>query len=167
MELTLQANRFALDNRSLADSLGSTGPGQYEAGPSELQALVSVAPPQVKGCIDPTRQARSFGASHRAYDKVRPGPVLLSKLFVSVALTQVPRIREGGPRTLLSRTWTSAALKAQTLGQMQPDCSSSRSGEVWQNGVLLKGPALRTQTINNAQEILRETSCCHCRRLAG
>ena len=27
-----QANRFALDDRSLAESLGSTGPGQYEAG---------------------------------------------------------------------------------------------------------------------------------------
>ena len=40
LELSLwQANRFALDDRSLADSLGSTGPGQYEAGPSELQVF--------------------------------------------------------------------------------------------------------------------------------
>jgi len=47
-----------MDDRSLSESLGSTGPGQYE----------------VKGCIDGSRHGRSFGASHRAYDRVRfPG----------------------------------------------------------------------------------------------
>lgn len=54
-----KANRFALDDRSLAESLGSTGPGQYE----------------VKGSVDGSgKHGRSFGASHRAYDRVRfPG----------------------------------------------------------------------------------------------
>ena len=32
-----QANRFALDDRSLSESLGSTGPGQYEAGSDGIQ----------------------------------------------------------------------------------------------------------------------------------
>ena len=51
-----KANRFALDDRSLSESLGSTGPGQYE----------------VKGTVDASgRHGRSFGASHRAYDRVR------------------------------------------------------------------------------------------------
>jgi len=43
---------------SLSKSLGNTGPGQYE----------------VKGTFEGARLAKSFGASHRAYDKVRfPG----------------------------------------------------------------------------------------------
>ena len=53
-----KANRFAFDDRSLSESLGSTGPGQYE----------------VKGTVDASgRHGRSFGASHRAYDRVRQG----------------------------------------------------------------------------------------------
>ena len=32
-----QANRFALDDRSLSESLGSTGPGQYEADSDGIQ----------------------------------------------------------------------------------------------------------------------------------
>ena len=34
---TWQANRFALDDRSLSESLGSTGPGQYEADSDGIQ----------------------------------------------------------------------------------------------------------------------------------
>lgn len=53
-----KANRFDMDNQSLSSALGSTGPGQYEA-------------PTV---FDGSRLAKSFGASHRAYDHVRfPG----------------------------------------------------------------------------------------------
>lgn len=53
-----KANRFDGDNRSMTSVLGSTGPGQYE----------------VSGSFDGARLAKSFGASHRAYDKVRfPG----------------------------------------------------------------------------------------------
>lgn len=53
-----KANRFGGDGEALANSLGSTGPGQYE----------------LNGSIDGSRLAKSFGASMRAYDKVRfPG----------------------------------------------------------------------------------------------
>jgi len=53
-----KANRFDVDNQSLSKLLGSTGPGQYE----------------VPGSFDNQRLAKSFGASHRAYDRVRfPG----------------------------------------------------------------------------------------------
>jgi len=53
-----KANRFAMDNISLSKSLGSTGPGQYED----------------KSIFDGTHLSKSFGASHRAYDRVRfPG----------------------------------------------------------------------------------------------
>eukprot|EP00932_Pfiesteria_piscicida_P005245 SRR837773.1515.p1 GENE.SRR837773.1515~~SRR837773.1515.p1 ORF type:complete len:338 (-),score=44.98 SRR837773.1515:43-906(-) len=53
-----KANRFDTDNQSLSKMLGSTGPGQYE----------------VSGSFDGSRLAKSFGASHRAYDRVRfPG----------------------------------------------------------------------------------------------
>lgn len=54
-----KGNRFGGDGEALAGSLGSTGPGQYELG---------------SACFDGTRLAKSFGASMRAYDKVRfPG----------------------------------------------------------------------------------------------
>jgi hypothetical protein len=54
-----KANRFERDGEALSNSLGSTGPGQYE---ESIRA------------IDGNRLAKSFGASHRAYDKVRfPG----------------------------------------------------------------------------------------------
>lgn len=53
-----KANRFGGDGETLAKSLGSTGPGQYENS----------------GSFDAGRLAKSFGASMRAYDKVRfPG----------------------------------------------------------------------------------------------
>lgn len=53
-----KANRFEEDNSSLSKLLGSTGPGQYETGT----------------VFDGQRLSKSFGASHRAYDKVRfPG----------------------------------------------------------------------------------------------
>jgi hypothetical protein len=53
-----KANRFERDGEALSNSLGSTGPGQYE----------------VSGVFDGVRLAKSFGASNRAYDKVRfPG----------------------------------------------------------------------------------------------
>lgn len=53
-----KANRFERDGEALSKSLGSTGPGQYE------QSTV----------FDCTRLAKSFGASNRAYDRVRfPG----------------------------------------------------------------------------------------------
>jgi len=53
-----KANRFDSDNQGLSKLLGSTGPGQYEVGSS----------------FDGNRLSKSFGASHRAYDKVRfPG----------------------------------------------------------------------------------------------
>mmetsp|Transcript_22656 Transcript_22656/g.51777 ORF Transcript_22656/g.51777 Transcript_22656/m.51777 type:complete len:324 (-) Transcript_22656:76-1047(-) len=53
-----KANRFSRDNESLTKALGSTGPGQYETGT----------------IFDGSRLAKSFGASHRAYDRVRfPG----------------------------------------------------------------------------------------------
>lgn len=53
-----KANRFDGDNQSLSKALGSTGPGQYELPSS----------------FDGSRLSKSFGASHRAYDKVRfPG----------------------------------------------------------------------------------------------
>lgn len=53
-----KANRFAMDNISLSKALGSTGPGQYED----------------KSVFDGTHLSKSFGASHRAYDRVRfPG----------------------------------------------------------------------------------------------
>jgi len=53
-----KANRFAMDNISLSQALGSTGPGQYED----------------KSIFDGVRLSKSFGASHRAYDRVRfPG----------------------------------------------------------------------------------------------
>lgn len=53
-----KANRFDTDNQNLSKMLGSTGPGQYE----------------VSGSFDGQRLAKSFGASHRAYDRVRfPG----------------------------------------------------------------------------------------------
>lgn len=53
-----KANRFDRDNESLSKLLGSTGPGQYE----------------VTGFTDEQRLSKSFGASHRAYDRVRfPG----------------------------------------------------------------------------------------------
>jgi len=53
-----KANRFDRDNESLSKLLGSTGPGQYE----------------VSGFTSEQRLSKSFGASHRAYDKVRfPG----------------------------------------------------------------------------------------------
>lgn len=53
-----KANRFERDGEALSSSLGSTGPGQYE----------------LTGSFDGGRLAKSFGASNRAYDKVRfPG----------------------------------------------------------------------------------------------
>jgi len=53
-----KANRFERDGEALSNSLGSTGPGQYEQ----------------TGGFDGVRLAKSFGASNRAYDKVRfPG----------------------------------------------------------------------------------------------
>lgn len=53
-----KANRFERDGEALSQSLGSTGPGQYEASTS----------------FDGVRLAKSFGASMRAYDKVKfPG----------------------------------------------------------------------------------------------
>lgn len=53
-----KANRFERDGEALSNSLGSTGPGQYENS----------------SCFDGVRLAKSFGASMRAYDKVRfPG----------------------------------------------------------------------------------------------
>jgi len=53
-----KANRFDTDNGSLSKLLGSTGPGQYE----------------VTGFSTEQRLSKSFGASHRAYDRVRfPG----------------------------------------------------------------------------------------------
>lgn len=53
-----KGNRFGGDMEALASSLGSTGPGQYE----------------YSGSFDGGRLAKSFGASMRAYDKVRfPG----------------------------------------------------------------------------------------------
>lgn len=53
-----KASRFSRDGKSLAEELSSAGPGQYE--------LPSV--------FDGVNLAKSFGASHRAYDKVRfPG----------------------------------------------------------------------------------------------
>jgi len=53
-----KANRFERDGEALSSSLGSTGPGQYEN----------------HGVFDGVRLAKSFGASNRAYDKVRfPG----------------------------------------------------------------------------------------------
>eukprot|EP00933_Yihiella_yeosuensis_P045268 TRINITY_DN40625_c0_g1_i1.p1 TRINITY_DN40625_c0_g1~~TRINITY_DN40625_c0_g1_i1.p1 ORF type:complete len:322 (-),score=39.96 TRINITY_DN40625_c0_g1_i1:70-1035(-) len=53
-----KANRFDADNQSLSSALGTTGPGQYE----------------VSTIFDGVNKARSFGASHRAYDRVRfPG----------------------------------------------------------------------------------------------
>jgi len=53
-----KANRFDMDGQSLSSALGSTGPGQYE----------------VSTVFDGVRLARSFGCSHRAYDRVRfPG----------------------------------------------------------------------------------------------
>jgi len=53
-----KASRFDSENSSLSRSLSNTGPGQYEA----------------KGTFEGNRLAKSFGASHRAYDKVRfPG----------------------------------------------------------------------------------------------
>lgn len=53
-----KANRFSRDGQSLANQLGSTGPGQYE----------------VSTVFDGVNLAKSFGASHRAYDHVRfPG----------------------------------------------------------------------------------------------
>jgi hypothetical protein len=53
-----KANRFDRDGEALSSSLGSTGPGQYECG----------------SVFDGVRLAKSFGASNRAYDKVRfPG----------------------------------------------------------------------------------------------
>ncbi|CAJ1430416.1 unnamed protein product [Effrenium voratum] len=85
------ANRFALDDRSLAESLGSTGPGQYE----------------VKGSVDVAGKGRSFGASHRAYDKVRfpggekegqgrasagPGPPLPYALTRGVSFARAERL---------------------------------------------------------------------------
>jgi len=51
-----KGSRF--EKTSLTDALGSTGPGQYE----------------VDTLFDGIRLSKSFGASHRAYDKVRfPG----------------------------------------------------------------------------------------------
>lgn len=53
-----KATRFSRDGASLANQLSSAGPGQYEL-------------PTV---FDGVNQAKSFGASHRAYDNVRfPG----------------------------------------------------------------------------------------------
>jgi len=53
-----KANRFDEDNQSLSKLLGSTGPGQYE----------------VTGFTSEQKLSKSFGASHRAYDRVRfPG----------------------------------------------------------------------------------------------
>lgn len=53
-----KATRFSRDGESLANQLSSAGPGQYEL-------------PTV---FDGVNQAKSFGASHRAYDNVRfPG----------------------------------------------------------------------------------------------
>lgn len=53
-----KGNRFGGDGEALSNSLGSTGPGQYE----------------YSGSFDGGRLAKSFGASMRAYDKVRfPG----------------------------------------------------------------------------------------------
>lgn len=53
-----KGNRFGGDSEALTSSLGSTGPGQYENS----------------GIFDGVRLAKSFGASMRAYDKVRfPG----------------------------------------------------------------------------------------------
>jgi hypothetical protein len=53
-----KGHRFAKDNESLAKALGSTGPGQYETST----------------VFDGINLAKSFGASHRAYDRVRfPG----------------------------------------------------------------------------------------------
>uniref|UniRef100_A0A7S1R9J1 Uncharacterized protein n=1 Tax=Alexandrium catenella TaxID=2925 RepID=A0A7S1R9J1_ALECA len=53
-----KASRFDRDCESLSKALGSTGPGQYET-------------PTI---FDGANLAKSFGASHRAYDRVRfPG----------------------------------------------------------------------------------------------
>jgi len=53
-----KANRFERDGEALSASLGATGPGQYEE----------------TSVFDGVRLAKSFGASNRAYDKVRfPG----------------------------------------------------------------------------------------------
>lgn len=53
-----KANRFERDGDSLSASLGNTGPGMYEVATD----------------FDGQKLAKSFGASHRAYDKVRfPG----------------------------------------------------------------------------------------------
>lgn len=54
----MKANRFERDGEALSSSLGSTGPGQYE----------------LNSVFDGVRLGKSFGASNRAYDKVRfPG----------------------------------------------------------------------------------------------
>jgi len=50
-----KAHRFDMDRDSLSTSLGSTGPGQYQTSTQ----------------FDGVRLAKSFGISHRAYDKVR------------------------------------------------------------------------------------------------
>merc|ERR1740121_592689 len=53
-----KSNRFERDGESLSKSLGSTGPGQYD----------------LQGTFDEQKLSKSFGASHRAYDRVRfPG----------------------------------------------------------------------------------------------
>lgn len=53
-----KAERFDRNNEGLSKMLGSTGPGQYE----------------VSTVFDGQRLSKSFGASHRAYDRVRfPG----------------------------------------------------------------------------------------------
>eukprot|EP00931_Biecheleriopsis_adriatica_P063662 TRINITY_DN38596_c0_g1_i1.p1 TRINITY_DN38596_c0_g1~~TRINITY_DN38596_c0_g1_i1.p1 ORF type:complete len:326 (+),score=37.71 TRINITY_DN38596_c0_g1_i1:38-979(+) len=53
-----KAHRFDADNTSLANAIGSTGPGMYE----------------VSSFIDEQKHSKSFGAGHRAYDRVRfPG----------------------------------------------------------------------------------------------
>lgn len=54
-----KANRFDMDSQSLSQALGSTGPGQYEVG-TDFDGNHGLS--------------KSFGASHRAYDRVRfPG----------------------------------------------------------------------------------------------
>jgi hypothetical protein len=108
-----KADRFSRDGTSLAAQLASAGPGQYE----------------LDTVFDGMSLAKSFGASHRAYDKVRfpgserqfvgrnsPGPGALKPLYNDSVRVRPRRAPAGEPR-LEASAW------ARRLRQPREDVS--------------------------------------------
>jgi len=97
-----KANRFDTDNQSLSKLLGSTGPGQYE----------------VSTVFDGQRLSKSFGASHRAYDKVRfPGSDRVGIGRASPGPGSLQPFQNSGKSNAFGRE---ERLKGDTVGKRAP-----------------------------------------------